>query len=344
MYNSRRISGFAVAFLMLTAVSAAALKQKSVGVRPLNLDEAAMIRGGLSLPSSGTGIGGGSLSPTSGGSGSSAVNISLNNVPYVSQFTYDTRGTRESGSVYYCGIASALMVRAKLSKENSSAPPIYNTVQGTNYSHVDKDMRTIDTNLQNGRYGISSRQVDVLVNHGLLYIGYGTDAEQYWSTVEILSGVYRGKLRGRDSDGVFNDNRHVSDASMGLVSVSEDIFATKKLSEATKAIWDHINNYRQPVVVVVDSNKQDSGGTIRNSSGTLTLHYIVIRGIKETSGIRYFLVYDPGNDFTKIEYTENQLMYLMGMYGAPEWVYRYGRDTIVPRGDMPAYMLTVQGD
>ncbi|MDR0628163.1 MAG: hypothetical protein LBG24_00670 [Treponema sp.] len=111
------------------------------------------------------------------------------------------------------------------------------------------------------------------------------------------------------------------------------------------AIWDHINNYRQPVVVVVDSNKQNLGNGIRNSSGSLTLHYIVIRGIKEdSSGIRYFLVYDPGYYSRNFEYTEDQLVYLMGMYGAPEWVYRYGKDTIVPYGDMPAYMLTVYGD
>lgn len=45
-----------------------------------------------------------------------------------------------------------------------------------------------------------------------------------------------------------------------------------------------------------------------------------------------------------LEYTEAQLMSLMGMYGDPAWVYHYGRDVVVPRGAMPAYMLTVYGD
>ncbi|MHB9291358.1 hypothetical protein Holit_00433 [Hollandina sp. SP2] len=265
-------------------------------------------------------------------------------MPYVTQYIYDTRGIRETRSAYYCGIASALMVRAKTSKGNSSAPPIYNAAGGGNYSHVNNDMRSIDTYLQNGRYGTSSRKVDVLYNQGLLYIGCGTDADQYWTTVEILQGVYRGLLNGRYPDGIANDNRHVSEVSMWLVS-ARDNFETKARSEATKAIWDHITNYNQPVVVVVDSNKQLAGGGIRTSSSAPTLHYIVIRGIRETSsGIRYFCVHNPAYYLNNLEYREADLIDLMGMYGAPEWVYRYGRDTIVPNGDMPAYILTVYGD
>jgi hypothetical protein len=86
-------------------------------------------------------------------------------------------------------------------------------------------------------YGTGSRKVDAYNNHGLLYIGYGIDADQYWATLEILKGVYRGLLRGRDPDGVSNNNRHVSDASMWPVS-ARDNFATKARSEATNAGGD----------------------------------------------------------------------------------------------------------
>jgi hypothetical protein len=342
----RLVTGFTMVFLMLMVIQVFALKPKSGEYRILQPEEAAMAWGG--------GSGGGGflgLSPTVG-SNPPLVNITLSNVPYVTQYTTDSSGNTEYRSNYYCGLASALMVRAKLVRGHSSAPPIYNNTQQVNYSHVDSDLRTIDANLKNGWYGSGGNKVDVAyLLRGLLYTGSGSDWKDYSITADILRGVYRGRLRGSDydKDNISNDYGHVTSVSMGPLSAYKDIFATKEISAATKEIWDHINTGGQPVVIVVDSNKQRQGGGINLSSVDPILHYIVIRGIKEDSsgGIRRFSVHDPGDPTYPLEYTEDQLLYLMALTGGtnPPWVYAYGTAVVDPvyRRD-PAYILTVEGD
>jgi hypothetical protein len=338
MDNLRRISGFAVAFLMLTAVSAAAVTPKSGGVRLLHQAEAAKIRGGCS---------------TSGG-GSAAVNIPLNNVPYVNQYInpYDNRNTSQevSRSTKYCGIASALMVRAKYEKGASSAPFLHDISRGYNFWDADADMKKIDGYLLNGRYGSTIKRVDVLANQGLLYVDSSLSdnatnwSSQYNTTVGILEGVYTGKLGGIQSqaDAVHLDNRHVTGVSMRPISASLKS-GSKEISDATKAIWNHIKDYRQPVVVVVDSNKQ-VGNIVRMSSNIPTLHYIVIRGISEDSsgGTRYFYAYDPFIYINDLKYSESDLRKLIALPdNTLAWVYKYGNQKV---GSDPAYILTVQGD
>jgi hypothetical protein len=157
--------------------------------------------------------------------------------------------------------------------------------------------------------------------------------------------VYMGKLGNPNyfySDYIFMDNHHVTSVSMRPVSAMS-LGSTTKLSEATKAIWDHINSYHQPVVVVVDSNKQ-AGNTTRTSNAVPTLHYIVIKGIvEETSGgTRYFYVHDPDTFLNDLKYNESDLRKLMALpYNTPAWVYNYGYKKA---GTDPAYILTVQGD
>ena len=349
MYDSRRISGFAAALLILTAVSAAAVRPTGGGVRLLHPEEAAMIRGGGGLPSSGS-----FLKPGIGSSGSSSAPppITLNNVPYVTQFVKDpSTGKTEYRSYWYCGIASALMVRAKLSKGNSSAPPLYHDGAASNYSHVDNNLRTIDTNLQYGWYGKGGNKVDVTnFSRGLVYTGSGYNWKDYDITTDILRGVYRGRLWGNDydKDNLSNDRGHVTNVSMEILGGYENILVKKEISAATKAVWDHITTYNQPVVVLVDSNKQRLGGGIRNSSASPNIHYIEIRGIKEaSSGTRYFYAYDPGDTVYPLEYTEAELRFIMALSGTtdPTWVYDYGRDVADPlyRRE-PAYILKVQGD
>ncbi|MDR2634121.1 MAG: hypothetical protein LBC51_10970 [Treponema sp.] len=350
MYDSRRISSFAAVLLMLTAVSAAAVRPTGGGVRLLHPDEAVLIRGGGGLPSSGSSF---SLSPTSGGGGSSPPPpITLNNVPYVTQFVKDpSTGKTEYRSYWYCGIASALMIRAKLSKGNSSAPPLYHKGAASNYSHVDNNLKTIDTNLQYGWYGSGGKKVYVTnFSRGLVYTGSASNGQDFAITTDILRGVYRGRLWGHeyDKDNISNDRGHVTDVSMEILGGYEDILVKKEISAATKAVWDHITTYNQPVVVLVDSNKQKPGGSIIRSSASPILHYIVIRGIKETSsGTRYFYAYDPGDPDYPLEYTEAELRYIMALSGTtnPRWVYDYGRDVADPlyRRE-PAYILKVQGD
>jgi hypothetical protein len=119
--------------------------------------------------------------------------------------------------------------------------------------------------------------------------------------------------------------------------------ATKGLSNATKAIWDHVNNYHQPVVVVVDSNKQAYDQAL-SSSIEPTLHYVVIKGISDnTSGTRYFTVYDPALAYTEgVTFTESNLRKLIALpHNTPVWVEKYGNQKV---GYDPAYILTVQGD
>jgi hypothetical protein len=134
---------------------------------------------------------------------------------------------------------------------------------------------------------------------------------------------------------------------MEPIAPYENILATKGISPATIAVWDHINAYNQPVVIVVDSNKQKPGGGTKLSSSRIILHYIVIRGIRESSSTRYFSVYNPADSVYPLEYTEKELMSIMTLSGAtdPPWVYEYACNIVYPpyRTD-PAYILTVQGD
>jgi hypothetical protein len=211
----------------------------------------------------------------------------------------------------------------------------------------------IDSNLLSGnyRYAYSSAStIDIVRNQGLLYIsGSSSDdnperERQYNITVDIMRAVYMGKLgdpRYSYSDYLFVDNNHVSSVSMRPISAASN-GGTVNISEATKAIWDHIKNYHQPVVVVVDSKKQ-AGNTAKTSNAVPTLHYIVIRGISEESagGIRRFWIHDPGA-YSDVSYSESDLRKLMALpYNTPAWVYNYGYQKV---GSDPAYILTVQGD
>jgi hypothetical protein len=243
------------------------------------------------------------------------------------------------------------MVRAKYSKNSSSAPALYISSQFANYSNVDADMKQIDKYLQAGDYGSNGKKVDVLTNQGLVYINSSLSnnaanwISQYNSTADILAGIYTGKLGGPGgaSDFISLDNRHISSVSMQPISAKLKS-GTTEISDATKAIWNHIKNNRQPVVVIVNSNKI-SGYSIQESWDIPRLHYIVIRGVYEedrSGGIRRFMVYDPASYLRNLSYTEADLRKLMALPdNTPEWVYKYGNQKT---GENPAYILMVQGD
>ena len=126
--------------------------------RLVKTSELKTIKGGISLPTSTPSIGG------KGGSygSSDSVNITLNNVPYVNQHI-----TNNQRSIYYCGLASALMVRGKDSF-GYSAPTVPN---------VAANMQKMDNYLLgNNRYGHRLNgwsgypgSIDVVQNKGLLY-------------------------------------------------------------------------------------------------------------------------------------------------------------------------------
>jgi hypothetical protein len=73
MQDSKLTAGFIVAFFMLTAISAAALKPNGGGYRLLHPEEAAIVRGGGQIAA---GLG---ISPNTGGSSSQGGNIVLKN-------------------------------------------------------------------------------------------------------------------------------------------------------------------------------------------------------------------------------------------------------------------------
>jgi hypothetical protein len=136
---------------------------------------------------------------------------------------------------------------------------------------------------------------------------------------------------------------------MGPVSTKQNTAVNKEISTVTKLIWESIKTNRQPVAVIVDSNKQKDNGGIIHTFIEPTLHYLVIRGVREDgSGNRYFSVYDPADALSSpLEYKEADLRYIVALpYNTPEWVYRYGNSYLDPLyyAEEPAYMLTVEGE
>jgi hypothetical protein len=219
------------------------------------------------------------------------------------------------------------MVRAKNAKNAAAAPYLSS-------GFVESDLKKMDDNLNYwGTY--AGLRMDVYANRGLLYISSDSKKVQYNNTVKILQALYTAKR----TDGIFCDNNHVSGVTVKVLDASS--------SAAADAIWNHINNYRQPVVVVIDSNIRDYVGVNSVAPSPRSppiLHYAVVYGIKNISGTRMFTFYDPagfGNRVSR-EYSDRQLSTLMLMpSNSPSWVYQY------PASDLsigyPAYILLVQG-
>jgi hypothetical protein len=178
------------------------------------------------------------------------------------------------------------------------------------------------------------------------------DEVKYNTTVAILKDVYVGITGRVNGNTIYDgavDKGHVQSVTMGPRTAQIGV-----VNSATQAIWDHINTYNEPVVVVVDSNKQLANGTvvsssfipnIQNSPNHPTLHYLVIRGIQEDSagGTRRFSVYDPANRARRpLLYTEEDLRTVMDLPWNtwPKWVYDYPQ---MQGYHYPAYILKVQG-
>jgi hypothetical protein len=263
----------------------------------LNSTDVSLVVGGSS---SGSGKG-----SSSGNNTVTRENITLKNVPYVYQYTASARDNTRS--IYYCQIASSLMVRAKYEKTSTIAPSLYYEYQGGNYASVDTAMSNIDDRLIAGGYG---HMVDLYPNQGVLYIANGeTQRSQYNKTVEVIKALYTSKK----SDGMPFDNGNVNSIDVKIIG---------KNSGVTDQIWSHIKDYRQPVVALIDSNIRsyvDQNGTEPSYTNRLntpvSLHCIVIRGITDdnSSGTKYFKVYDPAYPFLNQTYTETQLKILMSL-------------------------------
>jgi hypothetical protein len=220
------------------------------------------------------------------------------------------------------------MVRAKNAK-NTTSPP------GLSDGFVESDLKRMDDNLYWKTY--ANLKIDLAANHGLLYISsFDSRKVQYDNTAKILQALYTSKKK----DGIVYDNNHVSGVTVNVLDASS--------SSATDAIWNHINNYRQPVVVLIDSYIQDyvekyEAAPVPRSPPVL--HYVVVYGIKNTSGTKIFTLYDPAGvgGLASRSYNDRQLSALMLMpSNSLAWVYQYpSRDLNRP---YPAYILLVQGD
>lgn len=257
------------------------------------------------------------------------VDITLGGVPYVSQYmSYVTVDNRRDD--FFCGIASAMMVRMK-GKRTDNSPPL------NSRSSVETDMMWIDNNLRYNRtYGSI---IDVSNNKGLLYISdFESDEEQYKKTESVIRRLYTAKK----TDGVHNDNGNVTDIKVQIIKATNN--------EAINIIFNHVNNNRQPAVVVVDNSIVDE--VLYNSkyvvnyyrNTTPVLHYLVVIGVFENTpgGIKNFRIYDPAWVNLPREFTETQLSSVMRMPSNNSWVYKYPSDKL--NMSDPCYIGLVQGE
>jgi hypothetical protein len=257
------------------------------------------------------------------------VDITLKNVPYINQYTNNVRSNN------YCGLASALMVRGKDKRGVQKAP--FMNEQTTIISNLER----VDDNLLFGLYNPSGYynpeyKIDVAANGGLLYVSqYGDRISQYNKSVEILTALYLSK----NNDFISDDYNHVSKVQAKILK--------RDYNAAANEIWNHIENFQQPVVIVVDSRMQyyiDKNMDIpdNNKREIPALHYMVVVGIVERFE-KIFRVLDPADKRSPFEYSAKQLGNLMCLPpNTPAWVYKH------PKEDLniydPCYILFIQGD
>jgi hypothetical protein len=304
MVKGRKLFGLTF-FLIFTAVFIAALK-------PGDREECMVV----SRSEAAGVIGGKSSTISTISSAPPPLNISLSNVPYIYQ---DIPGN--SRSAYYCGIASALMIRTK--GRVGSSPYSYAR------SQIESWMKSVDTDLQNGYYSYNYKVN--LVPNGLLYVKTnGSRSEQFEGTKTVVLDLF------------FNRYTYLPSPfyTSGLsIYVDNDY-------DAVDRIWNHIKNNNQPVVVITDLNElnyYNGRGSYPAWNANRSLHYQVVYGIYEQNGEKYFRVRDPlrnneqFNVFSKYQYQD-----IIGMTNmAPVWVYGYG--TIEARKTSPSYIMLVSG-
>jgi hypothetical protein len=304
-------SGIGMALLL-----AAALLPNWNECRILSSSEVTEIRGGAS--SSGGG-GKGVITPVPANAPKLlTVPITLDNIPYISQYTDST--DRSGRSDKYCGIASALMVRAKGWKGTYSFP--------ISSSSATYPMQTMDKDLRDGNYG--GHRIDVIQNRGLLYLSQlDGSAQQYSKTITVLKSLYKPDAYTR----TVYDTYRVSDIAPKVLN----------RGDATVMLWNHIKNNKEPAVVIIDSNKTfyvQMKKPVPNMEPVL--HYIVIAGIFQSGSAKYFWVRDPAMGNQLFEYTESQLQTLMTIPDKTDsaWLYYYAIGMGIFN---PCYILLVQG-
>lgn len=278
------------------------------------------------------GGGGGSSEPTliggkgGGGSSSSRVNIKLQNVPYVEQ---TIPGNKRSSM--YCGLASALMVRAMgddYTEKRSRAMGYW----GFEQPDYNNQMEMLDELLQRHANVLECDNLDIAQN-GLLYVGSKSD---YFEETKNL--LYR----------LYTRNDFISTYPWYNIRNQDNIYdctlRVEKSTDVMDIIWNHIKQTKKPVITIIDSSKIGESENSWKSLGLRpVLHYNVIYGISETHRERTFHIYDPIlNDSDGTPYTESEYRWMLALpRNTPFWLYSYTAYRRWFKITDPCYIMTI---
>ena len=278
-------------------------------------------------------LGGGGGKIGSAGVRTNTVSIELQNVPYVQQNidTYypgvGSDALERSDS--YCGLASAMMVRAMgehWPSEHSRALD-YWSVRDVAYNN--NELRAWDNLLLANARLVYSQNLDVTYN-GLLHIGRHYDDQNYEDTKNLLQHIYT--LNDFSGYAIRNQDNVVA---CDMRPVEAD--------EVMDIIWNHIETYKKPVVTLIDSSKVGlSENQWKSSNLSVSLHYNVVYGISNEKGEKEFYVHDSWYSTQSRKYTESRYKWMMTLPNSYDtfWLYDYAR-MYPPYINKPCYIMTI---
>ena len=259
------------------------------------------------------------------------VDIKLQNVPYIQQNIeiIPGSGIHETRSDMYCGLASAMMVRAMGThwpSEHSRALDYWNV---GDVAYNNNELRAWDNLLYTNAGLVYSQNLDITYN-GLIHTGRHYHYQNYEDTKNLLQHIY---TLNDFSDYAIRNQDNVVACDMRPVEADE----------VMDIIWNHIETYKKPVVTLIDSSKIKVMQSQWNSSyQPVTLHYNVVYGISNVDGVRKFYVYDPWHEFNEKEYEEEKYKWMMTLTSSYNtfWLYDYAK-TYPPYIDKPCYIMTI---
>ena len=277
--------------------------------------------------------GGGGGKIGSGGGRTDTVNIELQNVPYVQQNidTYYAGVGAEAltRSDSYCGLASAMMVRAMGRDWPSEFSRALDYWSVRDVAYNNNELRAWDNLLLTNARLVYSQNLDVTYN-GLLHIGRHYDDQNYEDTKNLLQHIYT--LNDFSGYAIRNQDNVVA---CDMRPVEAD--------EVMDIIWKHIEKHKKPVVTLIDSSKVGlSENQWKSSNLSVSLHYNVVYGISNIDGVRKFYVYDPWHEFNDKEYDEEKYQWMMTLTSSNDtfWLYEYAR-TYPPYIDKTCYLMII---
>ena len=277
--------------------------------------------------------GGGGGKIGSGGARTDTVNIELQNVPYVQQNidTYYAGVGAEAltRSDSYCGLASAMMVRAMGRDWPSEFSRVLDYWSVRDVAYNNNELRAWDNLLLTNARLVYSQNLDVTYN-GLLHIGRHYDDQNYEDTKNLLQHIYT--LNDFSGYAIRNQDNVVA---CDMRPVEAD--------EVMDIIWNHIETYKKPVVTLIDSSKVGlSENQWKSSNLSVSLHYNVVYGISNENGERELYVHDPWYETGSKAYKETEYKWMMTLTSSYNtfWLYEYAK-MYPPYIDKPCYLMTI---